>query len=424
VRVRGGIGDFPDSTLIFSPYGEPVSRPAILWESSRPPLVRRSDDRVIAGVCDGVARHLGLGALPVRAAFVVLTAFGGAGIMAYALLWAFMPHERSSGGPPAAPPLTRGVRDRAPSIALLFVALGVLILLAQLDVVGGSRVLVPLLLAGSGVALIWRQVDEGRRPTDLRGWLLLGAGAALVLSGLVAFLALSGQLVEAWQALTAILLIVVALAVVTAPWWRRLVTELSAERRERIRTQERAEVAAHLHDSVLQTLSLIQRHVDSPREVARLARGQERELRTWLYGRTTDAAQRFAAAMEAVAADVEDTYAMAIEAVVVGDCAMDAATGALVRAAREALVNAARHSGVETVSLYAEVEAERVVAYVRDRGSGFDPETVPADRQGIRGSIEGRMARHGGRAVVRSAPGSGTEVELGLDRAGASGARG
>jgi len=388
---------------------------------TRPPLVRRPADRVIAGVCEAVARHLQVDVLAVRGTFVVLVPFAGAGILAYAALWAFMPQDRST--PPRARSALspRIVRERGTSIALLLLGLGAALLVGQLI---GSAVVVPALLSGAGVAVIWRQVDEGRRPAGRQGWLWLGSGAALLFAGLIAFLVVSDQLAAARQAFTVILVVVAGLVLVTAPWWRRLVSELTAERRERIRTQERAEVAAHLHDSVLQTLALIQRHVDSPREVARLARGQERELRTWLYGRTPEAAQRFAAAMEAVAADVEDAYAVAVEAVVVGDCALDPATGALVQAAREALVNASRHSGVEAVSLYAEVELDRVVAYIRDRGSGFDTAAVPADRQGIRGSIEGRMARHGGRAVVRSTPGTGTEVELGVDRAGVAGARG
>lgn len=376
---------------------------------------------MIAGVCEAVARHLSVNVFVVRAVLVVLVVFGGAGILAYALLWAFMPQDRAPRPPPRSAGTPSALRERGISFALLTLALGAALLVGE---VVGSSLVVPALLAGVGVAVIWRQVDEGRRPASREGWLWMAGGAALLVAGLVAFLVASGQLAAARQAFAVILVVVVGLVLVTAPWWRRLVSELTAERRERIRTQERAEVAAHLHDSVLQTLALIQRHVDSPREVARLARGQERELRTWLYGRTPGAAQRFAAALEAVAAEVEDSYAVAVEAVVVGDCPLDPALGALVQATREALVNAARHSGVESVSLYAEVEPDRVVAYVRDRGQGFEPGAVPADRQGIRGSIEGRMARHGGRAVVRSAVGTGTEVELGVDRVGVAAARG
>lgn len=378
----------------------------------RTPLVRRSDARVIAGVCEGIAQHLGVPAMAVRVVFVALTAFGGSGVLAYAALWAFMPLQR----PEQTDQRVVARRDRGQAVALIAVALGVVLLLAQLDLVGGTEVVVPLLIAGAGVALIWRRMDERPVPAGYRGWLLLLGGAALVVAGLVAFLIQADQLGAARQALVAIVVIVVGLALVTAPWWWRLATELTAERRERIRTQERAEVAAHLHDSVLQTLALIQRHVDSPREVARLARGQERELRSWLYGRGPDPEARFAAAIQAAAAEVEDSYAVAVEAVVVGDCELDIAAGAVVQAAREALINAARHAGVEEVSLYAEVEPKRIAVYVRDRGVGFDPAAVPEDRQGLRGSIEGRMQRHGGKANVRSAAGAGTEIELTMDR--------
>lgn len=374
--------------------------------------MRRSTERIIAGVCDGVAQHLGVPPLAVRGVFVVLTAFGGIGVLAYAGLWAFVPLERSE---PADPPRSSS-RDRGQSVALLAVALGVVLLLAQVGVGFGSALVLPLLIAGAGVALIWRRIDEGRTPDSRRGWALLLGGAGLVVAGLISFLVVAGQLGPARQALVAIVVIVGGLALVTAPSWRRLYTELTAERRERIRTQERAEVAAHLHDSVLQTLALIQRHVESPREVARLARGQERELRSWLYGRAPDPATRFAAAIQATAAEVEDSYAVAVEAVVVGDCDLDSGAAAVVQAAREALINAARHAGVDEVSLYAEVEPTRIAVYVRDRGIGFDPAAVSEDRQGLRGSIEGRMRRHGGKATVRSAAGSGTEVELALDR--------
>ena len=380
--------------------------------ADREPLVRRTDQRVIAGVCDGVARHLGISAFAVRCVFVILAPLGATGVLAYAGLWAFVPAQRPER------PRPRGSWDRArsESVALLVLAVGLMLLLGQLDLIGGNAVIVPFLVAGAGVTLIWRRMDETRRPTGRYGWLQLAAGLALVLGGLALFLLFSGQLAPARQALLSIVVVVVGLGVVSAPWWWRLVVELGAERRERIRTQERAEVAAHLHDSVLQTLALIQRHVDSPREVARLARGQERELRSWLYGRGPDPDRLFAAAIQATVAEVEDSYAVAVEAVVVGDCPLGAAEAALVRAAREALINAARHAGVEDMSLYAEVEPAAVTVFVRDRGTGFDRTGVPADRQGIRGSIEGRMHRHGGTAAIRTSPGAGTEVELALVR--------
>jgi signal transduction histidine kinase len=195
-----------------------------------------------------------------------------------------------------------------------------------------------------------------------------------------------------------------------------MTADLRDERRERIRSQERAEVAAHVHDSVLQTLALIQKAADDPREVSRLARSQERELRGWLYRPATHSGGQFAAALESAAAEVEEAHRVAVEVVVVGDCPVDARAGALVAAAREAMVNAAKHAGVAQVQVYAEVEADRLAVFVRDRGAGFDPTQVPADRLGLAQSVVGRMERNGGTAQVRSEPGSGTEVRLEMPR--------
>jgi len=234
--------------------------------------------------------------------------------------------------------------------------------------------------------------------------------------GLTSVLAVSGNLAAMREGVAATAVVLAGVAVVTGPWWWRTWTELAAERRERIRSQERAEVAAHVHDSVLHTLALIQRRVNDPREVTRLARGQERELRSWLYRPTGSPDERFAAALEAAAAEVEDTYAVSVEPVIVGDFvgdrAVDERLAALLQATREALVNAAKHADVATVSLYAEVEPGQITVFVRDRGKGFDPVAVDADRHGVAGSIVGRMQRHGGTADVRSAPDQGTEVRL------------
>jgi signal transduction histidine kinase len=204
---------------------------------------------------------------------------------------------------------------------------------------------------------------------------------------------------------------VIGMALLTGPWWMRMVTQLGEERSERIRSQERADIAAHLHDSVLQTLALIQRNSASPREVTRLARGQERELRTLLYGSRTASGQ-LADELRVAAAEVEDDYAISVETVVVGDVALDDGLAAAAAAAREALVNAAKHAGVTEVSLYAEVEPGAVSIFIKDRGVGFDLDAVAPDRQGVRGSIIGRIERHGGDVRVRSQPGSGTEVEI------------
>jgi signal transduction histidine kinase len=197
------------------------------------------------------------------------------------------------------------------------------------------------------------------------------------------------------------------------------VNDLGEERRARIRTEERAEIAAHLHDSVLQTLALIQKQAEAPREVRRLARGQERQLRDWLYGRDLGESgqpKTVSAAIALASAEVEDTFAISVQQVVVGDCPLDHNLLALVQASREAMVNAAKHAGVAEISVYGEVEPERVNVFVKDRGKGFDPTTVPEDRHGLADSIRGRMARHGGEAKLRTGPDEGTEVHLEMPR--------
>jgi signal transduction histidine kinase len=242
-----------------------------------------------------------------------------------------------------------------------------------------------------------------------------GVGVALVFAAVFVFVRGTGLIGTAVDALLIALVVAAALAIVFAPWILRLVRSLDAERAERIRSQERAEVAAHLHDSVLQTLALVQKRADDPAQVAALARGQERELRAWLSGRRQTAAEprRLHGALEAAASEIERAHGAEIDVVAVGDRDLDERGEALVAAAREAMLNAARH-GHGTVSVYAESSGDGATVFVRDRGPGFDPAAVPADRRGISESIVGRMARHGGRAVVRAAPGEGTEVELTL----------
>lgn len=213
-------------------------------------------------------------------------------------------------------------------------------------------------------------------------------------------------------------MILAGFVVVFGPFWLRLGRELAEERRERVRSQERAEMAAHVHDSVLQTLALIQKRADDPRQVVALARAQERELRQWLFEDPTaaDADLRLAAALSAVEAEVEAAHGVAVESVTVGDCDLDEDLAALVDAGREAAVNAAKWSGAATVSLFAEVDAEQVSLFVRDRGAGFDLASVASDRRGIMQSIQGRMTRDGGTVAIRTAPGEGTEVALRMPR--------
>ncbi|MCU1673549.1 MAG: putative signal transduction histidine kinase, partial [Frankiales bacterium] len=241
-------------------------------------------------------------------------------------------------------------------------------------------------------------------------------GALQLVAGLGGFLARRGELGAAREGLVSTAVVVLGLTVLTAPFWLRMTADLRVERRERIRSQERAEVAAHVHDSVLQTLALIQKAADDPREVTRLARVQERELRGWLYRPQGRPDTTLSAALEQAAAEVEEAHRTPVEVVVVGDCAVDERLGALVAATREAVVNAAKHSGADQVRVYAEVEEDRVAVFVRDRGRGFDPAAVGADRYGLAESVVGRMARNGGSAEVRSTPGEGTEVRLEVAR--------
>jgi signal transduction histidine kinase len=242
-------------------------------------------------------------------------------------------------------------------------------------------------------------------------------GALLVAAGVILFLTAS-EGVGPRRGMVAAAAVCAGLALVAGPWWWRLSHDLAEERRERIRIQEREEVAAHIHDSVLQTLALIQRNCAEPKTVATLARQQERELRTWLYGNPTppSPAESLAAALQRVSDEVEDLHGVHVETVQVGDCPLDERLQALVQSSREALSNAARHSGAASVSAYLEVEPDQVTVFVRDRGCGFDPDGVPPDRRGIADSIIGRMDRHGGKAAVRSQANEGTEVELVMPR--------
>jgi signal transduction histidine kinase len=379
-------------------------------------------------VSAGLARHLGLPTWLVRTAFVVLALAGGIGVVLYAAFWAVLPLDPE--GPDVDPTAARAA-DTTRLLALMAIAIGVALLLTAtgVNVVGGA--IVPVILAVVGAALIWRQADEEQRDswsavasraarqtagtTAGAGRWRIAIGIGLVLLGLVALLATRTGPAEALQALATALLLIGGVAVVAFPWVYRRLREQGDQRRALIRSEERAEIAAHVHDSVLQTLTLIQRNASDPVEVARLARTEERALRSWLYTPSGDPDRTFAAALRRDAADVESTYAATLDVVVVGDAPLDARVAALLAAAREAMVNAARHGGGQ-VSVYAEVTDDNAEVYVRDRGPGFDPAAVSDDRHGLRESVIGRMDRNGGSATVRSTPGAGTEVALRIPR--------
>ncbi len=370
----------------------------------------------IGGVCAGFAAQLGIDPLLIRIGFAATMFAGGVGIPLYIVAWALIPAEGPE-KPIVARLLTR--RDAwlvAAGIGCLVLA-GML-LLREWGIWFSDSVAWPAAIVAAGGALIWRQSQEAA-PEERLGLKLpapvagrVGVGVALVVGGALIFLSANDALRPARDAVLPAIVILLAVAIILAPWWIRLVRGLATERSARIRSQERAEVAAHLHDSVLQTLALVQKRADDPREVAALARRQERELRAWLNESRPSGDETLAAALEQVASEVEGDHGVPIEVVTVGDAPLDERVSALVAAAREALVNASKFAGPEPIALYAEVAGERVEVFVRDRGPGFEPATVPDDRRGVRESIVGRMERHGGRAAVHSVPGQGTEVEL------------
>ncbi|MFE2555336.1 PspC domain-containing protein [Streptomyces sp. NPDC059352] len=411
-------------------------------ETDEPPvrrLYRSADGRWLGGVARGLAGHLGLPVVWVRALFAVLFLTDGLGALLYAVFWIAVP--LGVGGRAAPRPVfettpdgRRRLRkpDRGQVFALVALAIGGAVLVGNLNVDNESgRYVWPVLLIGVGVVLVWRQADNARRAswTDsgrrrrvlqlVRG--LVGVG--LVGTGLAVFVVVRGSVAQLGTALTAAVAVLTGIALLAGPWLVRMSQDLTEERTMRIRAQERAEVAAHVHDSVLHTLTLIQRNADDAGEVRRLARAQERELRNWLYkpegtGRDEEEPVTLADAVKRAAAEVEDKHGVPLEVVVVGDCPLDEKLTAQMQAAREAMVNAAKYGGEGgAVQVYAEVEGRMVFVSVRDRGPGFDLDAVPEDRMGVRESIIGRMQRNGGSARLRSVPDGGTEVELEMERA-------
>ena len=425
----------------FPPPSPPPSRPGDERLTREPRRARRSrDDRILGGVAGGLARHLGLDPMHVRIAFVLASALGGLGLVFYAGLWMILPADphldESAPGLEAA--TRQGKRqgrasrltDAGPLVAIGVFGLGIVILVQGMF--GGSFLFWPILLGVVGLGVLWWQADEAQRErwVDSTGridlwravvgsggwasWLRLAVGVALLVSALVLFAVQTGQLGVAEDVVLAGVLGVVGLALMVGPWLFRLSGDLSEERAARVRSQERADMAAHLHDSVLQTLALIQKHADDGRTVAKLARAQERDLRSWLYGEDAHPETSVAAALRAAAAEVEDAFGVPVEVVTVGDVPVDEARRPLVLAAREAMVNAAKHSGADKVDVFAECDESRLEVFVRDRGRGFDQDAVAQDRMGVRNSIVDRMARHGGTAVIRTSPGEGTEVRLSM----------
>ena len=334
-----------------------------------PTFVRSSDDRVVAGVCAGIAQTLGVDPTLIRLVFALLALAGGAGVLLYLALWAW------SGG-------------LSPWIAAVLALIGISAVLHALGL--DDRVVAGIALVAGGLTLIWRRGGSfaASAPLSALGVTLAAAGAVLVLA--------DGGVHESVLAPGAV---AGSLLLIAGPWLWRLAVDRDAERAARIRSEERDEVAARVHDSVLQTLALIQRHADEPRKVAAYARRQERELRSWLYGdRTAGDAGSLVSLLSAAAADVEELHGVRVELASSGDCPADEGVSALALAAREAMTNSARHSGSDVVDVYAEVGDERISVFVRDRGVGFDPggrhaATGAASRSRSGGACSGPGAR-------------------------------
>lgn len=405
--------------------------------SSRPPIARSREDRWLAGVASGIAAHLGLSVWAVRAAFLVLAFPYYLGIAAYGLLWVLLPDETpKTEAPGLEAARRRGMRQAratwsqqaAPLVALGVMATGIIWLATTIGLGLSSTLLWPALFAVAGVALVWRQADladDAREVADTAPWLrpfvrtggvvgftrmVFGVGLVAIAVALVAASRIGVRELPTVLAMSALMILGVVIA--AAPWVYRARRSLTRAREEKLLSDARADMAAHLHDSVLQSLALIQRQANDPKAVTQIARRQERELRSWLYGDAAPTHESVKAALLSDAADIESDRGVPIEVVTVGDAPMNDSTEALVAAAREAMVNAAKHSGADKIDVFAEVDDGDLEVFVRDRGVGFDLDAVGDDRLGVRRSIVERMERHGGTARIRSLPGQGTEVTL------------
>ncbi|HEV7173091.1 PspC domain-containing protein [Pedococcus sp.] len=420
----------------------------------RPPYGRPVEGRVFAGVCAGLAEHLGWPVRVVRIAMVLSCFPTGAGIVAYVFLWALSPqtvagtaasrrvgHPRSAGAPvdPAASPAgddpapqeqarqTADSTDRESTRLLVgggaLLLVGIVVVAQNAGLNARLGLLAPLLVVAVGAVIAWSQLDDSQRGRWLgsengaRRFSIarLSFGAVLAVVGLIVLATRGQSLTAIWDIGAAALAVLAGAVLIAAPWGLRLWSDLRHEQAERARATERADIAAHLHDSVLQTLALIQRKAEDPSAVTLLARAQERELRAWLYAGPAGSDDTLAAAVAQAAHEVEDLHGIPVEVVCTGDRPLDDGAMALVRAVREAVLNAVRH-GAPPVSVYVEAGREGVEAFVRDHGPGFDLEEVPGDRLGVRQSIMGRMTRHGGQARVRRLD-QGTEVQLTLPAA-------
>jgi signal transduction histidine kinase/phage shock protein PspC (stress-responsive transcriptional regulator) len=431
----------------------PYERPAALDQTrgagqrtqrlQRPPFGRPVEGKILAGVCAGLAEHLGWPVGLVRIGLVLLSFPTGAGAAAYVFLWALSPQTQggvSRGGrrsadpadpialaqvtqqeeaPPAVDPDEREA-TRVLLVGGILLVIGLFVVAQNAGLNAQLGLLVPLLVVAVGAVIAWSQLDD----TERGRWLgsqagtrkfsvaRLAFGGVLAMAGLIIMATRGKSLTAVWDIGAAALAVLAGAILIAAPWGLRFWSDLRREQAEHARATERADIAAHLHDSVLQTLAMIQRKADDPGAVTTLARAQERELRAWLYAGPSGSDATLAAAVAEAAHEVEELHGIPVDVVATGDRPLDDGGVALVRAVRESLLNAVRH-GSPPVSLYLEVGPSGVEAFVRDHGPGFDLDEVPEDRLGVRQSVLGRMARHGGQARVRRLE-QGTEVAITL----------
>lgn len=385
----------------------------------------RSRDRWLAGVAGAIATEIGVSPVVIRIGFVLLTLSGGIGLALYAAAWlSFTYHERRH-AERVYQPIPKGRSASHRLVGVASIVIGFVLFNSNVLAIGvGDATLWPVALAAFGMLLAWSsgKVDWAA-PFEL---LRAVGGLTLAAAGVIGFIALNFGASAAPKALLIGTAVLSGVVLVVAPWLWRAASQVSEARLERLRAHERAEVAAHLHDSVLQTLCLIQRSAGDRAATISLARRQERELRDWLFGKaggkagpsaeTGGAGGDFRAALAELASQVEELHGVPVEVVVVGEAALDERLATTLSAAREALVNAAKHSQAARVDVYAELAPTSLELFVRDTGRGFDAGSVPSDRRGLSESIVGRMQRAGGQASIRSQPGAGTEVALTMPR--------
>jgi len=400
------------------------------------PFRRGAENAILGGVCGGLAIRLGIRERTVRVIFSLLALVSGLGLLLYMLLWFTLP--RSGEDRVIAQRILGRRRELHRTLLGLIVVVVTMIILYHLGIPNLGIYTWPVLLSAAAIVGIWRgsSPDERRHLEDLvksaplmripaaksrkNLWLRVLLGSVLILVGLRSLSRIHGVFGAATPQFFGVLIVIVGVLILLAPWWLETLSELSGERRARVRIEERANVAAHLHDSVLQTLTLIERAAGDEAAVTRLARNQERELRQWLFEPNhvaTDAtASTYSSLLHGIENEIENDYGVKVELVIVGDGDTSDAMLALIAAGREAAINAAQWSGASSISIFAEVESTSVTLFVRDLGKGFDVDDVPSDRQGIALSIRQRMTQHGGTTSIKSILGAGTEVQLALPR--------